>query len=458
MFGRKNEELLFVLDTNVYMHSLESVVRYVSENENVKYLIPIKVIQELEHLTKINNIEAVLALEKIEKFKEQGKANVIEEIIKPSSVVSYWDDDLVDFYILAVALKYRAILISGDKIMCYIALSKSIEIIYEDFSVYCESDKDLAYENFKNKITEFFAGENRFDLKECSCIPKCLIDTSVVIHNMPVIQKYLSQKEENVLGISIQTLIELNKIATFKEKKVTDLLKTVKLLIEKKKIQIITNKLMPSKINDIWVDNNIDFNIISTVYENYFMLLTSDKTIHALAKVQNLKSLYIRKGTENIDLEECIFQTDIYSSNDNLSEHQDLVSNYIKVLNKSNIRYPEVIQDIKQLPFIKKIYEDYIFLSENNINVIVLHRIVNDIYKRRYHRYPNNIIKDNDIIVIREGFENSHKYRQIIYFTESINEQKFIRLSDSFVPNVVIDDMIFAQSLVGSLNNVVLVG
>ena len=458
MFERKNEELVFVLDTNVYIHSLDSIVRYVEGNKNVKYLIPIKVIQELDHLKKIGNVEAFLGLEEIKNLQEKGVAQIIEEIIKPSSVVSYWDDDIVDFYILAIALKYKAILITGDKIMCYIALSKSIEVIYEDYSVYCESDKDLAYENFRNIINEFFAGENKFNLTDCSCIPKCLIDTSMVLHNMSVIQNYLNEKEENILGISIQTLIELNKIATFKEKKVTDLLKTVKLFIERKKIQIITNKLEPSKINNTWTDNNIDFNIISTAYENYFLLLTSDETIHALAKVQNLKSLYVRKGTLKLDLEECIFQTNMDSLNGNLTHHQDLASNYIKVLNKLNTKYPEVIRDIKQLPFIKRIYEEHIFLNENNVNVIVLHRIVGDIFKRRYNRYPNNLVKDNDIIVIREGVENSHKYRQIIYFVESIDEQKFVKLSDSFIPTVVIDDMIFTQSLVGSLNNVVLVG
>lgn len=456
MFERKNQDLLFVLDTNVYVHNLEIVVRYASENKNVKYLIPYKIIKELEHLTFVGNLYSNEALVQIKKLEEQGSVKIIDEVIKPSLVVPYWDNDIIDFYITAIAWKYNAILITADKIMFYIALSKSIPTVFLDYSI-LEKDEKMKYEEFECITKKVLESSNELDFYGCTSIPKVLIDTSFVTLNTKLVLEYLEAKKENSLGISIQTLIELNKIGTFKDKKFTKILTMLKTYIEQDKIQIIINTLKPSQLNSIWIDSNIDFNIITTAYESYFVLLTSDITMHALAKSQNVKSLYIPKIESEyaIDLEECIFQTIKYVPNGYLKEYELLVDDYINGLKQSCIRYPEVIGDVKQLPFIKKISKDYIF---DDKDIIVLHRMKKELYSQRYCKYPQNIISDRDIIVIREEIKDSFKHRQIIYLIKSLKEQKFIKLSDSLLPNVVMDNISFTKGLVSSLNNIVLAG
>ena len=99
MYKRKSVENLFVLDTNILLYHLNYLTTYSKENEEIRYLIPIQVIKELEINTK--NPNALIALNCIKQLEEINVAEILCENLDPTLVLPYWRNDLIDFHIIA---------------------------------------------------------------------------------------------------------------------------------------------------------------------------------------------------------------------------------------------------------------------------------------------------------------------------------------------------------------------
>lgn len=455
MCAKKINEEFFVIDTNILLYNLKCLIEYAKEKQNIKYLIPIQVFKELERLVQAKNKkEAFVALEGIKKLEEIGIAEILSEIIIPSSIVPYWKNDLADFYIISYAYKYKATLITADKIMFYFAAAKSIETVYIDYST-GENDGFIEYEDFKDEMeiraNSCFFKRTSFYNKNNS--PEILIDTSFILQNIDLIEKSI---ESGILfGISIQTLIEIKMINSFKNNYNYLLFCILKKYINKQKIQIIVNETMPTDLNENFDNSSIDFNVITVAYEKNLLLVTADYAIYSFAKYKDVDVLYLNQ--KKLSLDEFSEKLSETKKDEPFEEYLIFVKKYVEKLKADDLKYPEIVKGINKFSFIKKIFKEYIFDDEN---IIVFADCKKSCLQFKKAVYPYNILQTNDFILIRENYSKDkiiYKYRLIIYFVKNIDEQIFVKISDSFLPtNLLFYDINCMKRLVSSINDVVL--
>ena len=454
MCAKKINEEFFVIDTNILLYNLICLIEYAKEKQNIKYLIPIQVIKELERLVQAKNKkEAVVALEGIKKLEEIGIVEILSEKIIPNSIVSYWKNDLADFYIISYAYKYKATLITADKIMFYIATTKSIETVYIDYSV-GNDDGNIEYDDFKNEMeirsnSCFFKRTSFYNKKNT---PEILIDTSFILQNIDLIEK--SIESGIVFCISIQTLIEIKMMNSFKNNYNYLIFCILKKYINKQKIQIIVNEIMPTELNENFDNGSIDFNVVSVAYEKNLLLVTADYAMYSFAKYKNIKVLYLNQ--KKLLLDEFSEKLSENIKDEPFEKHQIFVKEYVGKLKADDLKYPDVVKGINKFSFIKKIFKEYIFDDEN---LIVFADCKKSCLQLKKTFYPYNTLQTNDFILIREIYSKDkviYKYRLIIYFVKNIDEQILVKISDSFLPILLFYDINCMKRLVSSINDVVL--
>ena len=454
MCAKKINEEFFVIDTNILLYNLKCLIEYAKEKQNIKYLIPIQVIKELERLVQAKNKkEAVVALEGIKKLEEIGIVEILSEKIIPNSIVSYWKNDLADFYIISYAYKYKATLITADKIMFYIATTKSIETVYIDYSV-GNDDGNIEYDDFKNEMeirsnSCFFKRTSFYNKKNT---PEILIDTSFILQNIDLIEK--SIESGIVFCISIQTLIEIKMMNSFKNNYNYLIFCILKKYINKQKIQIIVNEIMPTELNENFDNGSIDFNVVSVAYEKNLLLVTADYAMYSFAKYKNIKVLYLNQ--KKLLLDEFSEKLSENIKDEPFEKHQIFVKEYVGKLKADDLKYPDVVKGINKFSFIKKICKEYIFDDEN---LIVFADCKKSCLQLKKAFYPYNTLQTNDFILIREIYSKDkviYKYRLIIYLVKNIDEQILVKISDSFLPILLFYDINCMKRLVSSINDVVL--
>lgn len=443
MYRRKSVENLFVLDTNILLYHLNYLTTYSKEHQGIRYLIPIQVIKELEINTKNSN--ALIALNCIKQLEEINVAEILFENLDPTLVVPYWRNDLIDFHIIAYAHKYNATLLTTDKFMFFFAISVSVETVYLN----CFENnigEEIGYKSFEENIELHLTSATYKNLIFYNVFSssEILLDTSFLLKNKDLVLEHLKFGEK--FCVSIQTLIEVKSLNSLKEKYVTEVYDLLNQYIYLNQLDIVMNKSMPSSINEDVSDNILDLNCIIAAKENDLVLFTSDITMYSLAKKWGIREVYLDNNSKKVEL----------SVSNKIKEYDEEYENqffhYNEKLKLDDKKYLDILKGKNSLEFVKRIYKEYIFEGENLV-------VFSD-YKKRFsnakkHKYPHNILKNNDFIVVRERYNQGsyYKFRQIIYRIQDIEAQIFVKISDSFFPNQLYDDRKFMKNIIFSLNN-----
>lgn len=434
------EKTCFVVDTNILIYNCDCLEKYLNETKNIKYLIPKQVVKELKRLLIVKNkVEIKGSLDFIEKYEKLGFLEVLKDDVVPKSIASYWNETITDFFIISYAKKYNATLLTADKFMFELAISQNIDAIVIEY--YTGKNGFVEYEYFKK---ELISRKNSSFFKETSFYntyftPYVVVDLPFLMKNIYLVE--LCLELDKPVGISIQTLLEIQLLNDLKNESVSELFAILKKYIAMRKIMVIFNKILPSELNEDFDDSNYDLNTIVAVYERKSIFVTSDFNLYSIAKSQGVKTIYIEEELYLWEFEKYILG---YKKTDLTKKEGEAVSKYIAKLKNDSARYLEKVDGIKTFSFIKKLTKEYIV---DDKKVVLLRHVKDMLFSRKKRNYPNNVIENGDFLIIQETYneELSFKYRQIIYMVKDIQKEEFVKISDLFLPAFCEEDFGFMK-------------
>lgn len=434
------EKTFFVVDTNILIYNCDCLEKYLNETENIKYLIPKQVVKELNRLLKVKNkVEIKVSLDFIEKYEKLGFLEILKDDVVPRNIASYWNESITDFFIISYSKKYNATLLTADKFMFELAISQNIDAIVIEY--YSGNNGFVEYEDFKK---ELISRKNSSFFKEISFYntyftPYVVVDLPFLMKNIYLVE--LCIELDKPIGISIQTLLEIQLLNDLKNESVRELFAILKKYIAMRKIMVIFNKTLPSELNKEFEDCNYDLNTIVAAYERKAIFITSDFNLYCTAKSQGVKTIYIEEELYLWEFEEYILG---YKKTSLTKKEEEVASKYIAKLKNDSARYLEKVDGIKTFSFIKKLAKEYIVDDEK---VVLLRHVKDMLFSRKKRTYPHNVIGNGDFLIIQERYneELSFKYRQIIYMVKDIQKEEFLKISDLFLPLFCEEDFGFMK-------------